>query len=223
MESGKFNVIRGGDDLDDTHIVRDDTLQSWASEIGWTKEEYFKWLTDWIDMPDQVKKQIFGSPPDINFMQSGNPSGKVTLLKWQGDLVSVVNSLGLCMMATNYSRALGPTHFAELFSAYMGCEVTATEIMETGERIFNLLKSYSVREGFTRKHDDWPARFYTDEWPSGKLKGSIASKEKIEALLDDFYKLRGWDIITGTPTRAKLIELGLNEIAEDLSALGYIS
>jgi aldehyde:ferredoxin oxidoreductase len=30
---------------------------------------------------------------------------------------------------------------------------------------------------------------------------------------DDYYKLRGWDIETGIPTREKLVELGLEDVA----------
>jgi aldehyde:ferredoxin oxidoreductase len=38
-----------------------------------------------------------------------------------------------------------------------------------------------------------------------------------EAMLDDYYELRGWDKETGIPTRKKLKELDLSDIADDLA------
>ncbi|GAI60903.1 unnamed protein product, partial [marine sediment metagenome] len=33
------------------------------------------------------------------------------------------------------------------------------------------------------------------------------------ALMDDYYKLRGWDKETGVPKREKLAELGMSELS----------
>jgi aldehyde:ferredoxin oxidoreductase len=35
-------------------------------------------------------------------------------------------------------------------------------------------------------------------------------------MLDEYYRLRGWDVSTGWPTKEKLRELGLEEIIEQL-------
>jgi aldehyde:ferredoxin oxidoreductase len=37
----------------------------------------------------------------------------------------------------------------------------------------------------------------------------LLDEEKFEKMLDEYYELRGWDVKTGLPTRAKLEELGL--------------
>jgi hypothetical protein len=34
---------------------------------------------------------------------------------------------------------------------------------------------------------------------------------------DEYYPLRGWDVVTGLQTRTKLKELGLAEVADDLA------
>ena len=41
-------------------------------------------------------------------------------------------------------------------------------------------------------------------------------------LLDDYYDERGWDVEKGVPTKEKLIELGLRDVAEDLEKLGIL-
>ena len=219
---GNLTCLRGGDDLDTMHGVSDEAVPGWAREAGWSDEKYFRWFLDWLDMPKEAKRQIFGSPPKIEFLRPSNLEGRAALVKWNGDYTSVCNSIGLCLMATNGSRALGPTHFAELYSACTGWDLTPLEIMKTGERIFNLMKAYIVREGLTRKEDDWPERFYKEPWPTGSLEGQVASRDNMNKLLDEYYKLRGWDKKRGVPTKRKLIELGLNYVAEELSQMHLI-
>jgi len=219
---GNLTCLRGGDDLDTTHSISDEVITGWAREAGWSEDEYFRWLVDWLDMPKDVKEQIFGSPPKIEFLRPDNLEGKAALVKWNGDYTAVFNSIGLCLMPTNISRALGPTHFAELYSACTGWDLTPLEIMKSGERIFNLMKAYIVRAGLTRKEDDWPKRFYQEPWPTGPSKGRVASRENINKLLDEYYELRRWDKKKGVPTKRKLIELGLDYVAEELSEMGLI-
>jgi aldehyde:ferredoxin oxidoreductase len=38
----------------------------------------------------------------------------------------------------------------------------------------------------------------------------------VKAYLDGLYTLRGWDVTTGVPTRAKLEELDLKDVADAL-------
>jgi aldehyde:ferredoxin oxidoreductase len=40
---------------------------------------------------------------------------------------------------------------------------------------------------------------------------------------DEYYSLRGWDVGTGLQTRAKLEELGLKDVVEDLERRGLIA
>jgi len=65
-----------------------------------------------------------------------------------------------------------------------------------------------------------PERFTKEPMPSGPSKGHVCN---LEPMLDDYYKLRGWDVTTGMPTREKLEELGLKEVADELERLGKLS
>ena len=219
---GYLANIRGGDDLDCTHAAYDERVPTWAREAGWDEEKYLKWFVDWIDMPPELKREFFGDPPTVEFYNLDNLKGRSAWVKWCGDCASIYNSLGLCLLAINYSRMLGPTHFAKLYSAFSGQDLDVPGIMKVGERIFNLMKAYIVREGLSRKDDDWPERFYNEPWPSGPLKGRVASKEHTKRLLDEYYELRGWDVNKGVPTKQKLIELGLDYVADELVKLDLI-
>jgi aldehyde:ferredoxin oxidoreductase len=88
-----------------------------------------------------------------------------------------------------------------------------------GERIWNLERAYNVREGFTRADDRLPARFLEETHPEGPLAGSTV---ELEAMLDEYYDVRGWDKKTGRPTRAKLEQLDLKDTADELACCGKL-
>ena len=56
-------------------------------------------------------------------------------------------------------------------------------------------------------------RFYEEPVPDGPCEGAVISRETIDKVLDEYYEVRGWDKNMGVPTREKLSELGLDDIA----------
>jgi aldehyde:ferredoxin oxidoreductase len=54
---------------------------------------------------------------------------------------------------------------------------------------------------------------------STHLSGPL-DKERWETLKDRFYELRGWNVSTGRPARAKLEELGMKDVADKLQSAG---
>jgi aldehyde:ferredoxin oxidoreductase len=202
---GDLTNPRGGDNVKDTHFMAEDYNPHW-------------WV-DKIDMFEDVKRKIYGMPPRE---VPDTWEGKALMCRWFEDIYSVLNALGLCIFVSG-KPALGPTHLSRLYSACTGRDTTPEDIMKYGEKVFTLLKVYNVRQGLTRQDDTWPDRFFTEPLPEGPTKGSVLSKDKIESLLDEYYGLRGWDIRTGLPTKEKLMELGLNDIAAELAGLGRLS
>ena len=90
------------------------------------------------------------------------------------------------------------------------------DILKIGERIYNIEKAFNSREGLTRKDDDFtnPEKFTKEAIPDGPAKGQVAERD---LMLDEYYRARGWDVKTGLQTYEKLAELGLSDIAEELS------
>ena len=70
--------------------------------------------------------------------------------------------------------------------------------------------------GFGRVDDTFPERLMTEPLQSGASKGQLISKEDLKVMLDEYYALRGWNLNTGIPTREKLVELGLDYVADQL-------
>lgn len=200
---------RGGDDLKGTHgVIAFPGMPSWAHKLNWSEDEYLDWVLERHDMFDDVKEAVFGSPPKLNDLDT------TMLVKWYNDLTCVYNSLGFCMFSDSF-EAMGPTLYAELYSAYTGHSITPIELMVAGERIFNIMRAYNTREGMRGEHDHWPQRFYDRPLRRGG-DTHMLSKDGVDHVLSRYYELRGWDVKTGIPTQGKLRELQLNDVADDL-------
>lgn len=130
--------------------------------------------------------------------------------------------LGACRLPW-VEMGLDLKYYEDLFPAVTGRQASWEELLRASERVYNLTRAYAVRElpGFGRAHDYPPQRFYTEPVPTGATEGMLVTREQIEALLDDYYALRGWDR-RGLPTAAQLQKLGLSDVAEELAALGRI-
>ena len=96
---------------------------------------------------------------------------------------------------------------ARLVSAATGWEITYPQLLEYGERAWNMIRMFNWREGFRRKDDNLPPRF-KEPLPSGPAKGHKFTDEDLNIMLDDYYRARGWDS-EGKPTPEKLAQLDL--------------
>lgn len=133
--------------------------------------------------------------------------GKAMLVKKRQDEVAVYFSLVVCRFAT---FVVPMSLWAEMLTAVTGFSYDENKLMMIGDRIETLTRVFNVREGFTRKDDYLPRRFYEEPAVSGPTKGVVFPREEYEKMLNEFYELRGWDK-EGIPTKEKLKELGLME------------
>ncbi len=131
------------------------------------------------------------------------PEGKAEIVKDMQDDNSVKFSAIFCDF-----WALSTERMAEILSLFLGREVTAGELTEIGERVYNLARLFNEREGFFRKDDYLPKRIHNDKLLSGKTEGKLMPFKDYEIMLSDYYKLRGWDE-DGKITEAKKKELNL--------------
>ena len=121
---------------------------------------------------------------------------------------AIIDSLGICRFATgNTERNAWIRNF---FTAITGVEWTQEEYLRAGERIFNLEKMFNYREGFDRKDDKLPDRFFEESPTMGVTKGAVVKREEFNEIVNNYYTERGWDPETSKPTRSKLNSLGLS-------------
>jgi aldehyde:ferredoxin oxidoreductase len=107
--------------------------------------------------------------------------------------------------------------YHEWLSAATGMEFSYESILTAGCRIINLERALNIRFGIRRKDDTLPTRFLEEPLPSGPAKGETFPREQLDRMLDEYYDLRGWDKRTGLLRKDFLLDLGMNDIAEDLA------
>jgi aldehyde:ferredoxin oxidoreductase len=105
--------------------------------------------------------------------------------------------------------ALDYEQMQQLMKHLWGRDVTRAELEQVGERVWNLGRLFNVREGFTRKDDSLPEAMLERPFASGPSAGKVIGTERFNAVMGEYYALRGWDE-DGVPTEAKLAELGID-------------
>lgn len=198
------------------------------SATYWSKEEVS--LADIVS--DTEKMGVTKEEIKRIFSEDSFDTGR--LEKYGGEAETTYNALGICDTAVHWVN--DPMRdipwLSEAYSAATGLEITPRELLRTGERIFNLEKLLNVREGFSREDDRIPPVYlqnivtplparegdrYLTDWFGKRL-----TREAIEGMLDAYYEERGWDIKKGIPTRQKLVDLDLEELASDLEKRKFI-
>jgi aldehyde:ferredoxin oxidoreductase len=142
--------------------------------------------------------------------------GKGKLTKWNQDVrMATCDCPTMCAFLLDMAvPAIATQNTADLMEAVTGLTYTPDEVQRVGERINNLARAFNAREGFTRADDTLPERLLTEPLKEGASKGNFISKDDLKQMLDEYYTARNWDLNTGSPTREKLKELGLEYVAD---------
>ena len=117
------------------------------------------------------------------------------------------------MIIFMWRAARGP-YFQRMMTAVTGLDRSEEELLRIGERIANMRHAFNLREGINPLERKVHSRIIgRPPQKEGPLTG-VSSDIEAEA-----YWCLGaldWDRITTKPSRKKLLELGLNDIAEEL-------
>jgi len=89
-----------------------------------------------------------------------------------------------------------------------GMNLTEDQLRNTAEKIHDLARMYSVREGISRADDYLPKRLSEEPLKTGVAKDHVITREEQDIMLDEYYELRGWDE-QGIPTPETLKRVGL--------------
>ena len=164
-------------------------------------------------------QEVFGIPVPYEVDRFA-VEGKGKLTKWNQDLrIATCDAPTMCAFLLDMAvPAIAAQNTANLLEAVTGLQFTPEDIPIAGERMNNLAKAYNVRAGLTRADDTLPERLMTEPLKAGASKGQVISGNDLKQMLDEYYQARGWDVETGVPSRAKLAELGLDYVADQIDA-----
>jgi len=127
----------------------------------------------------------------------------------------IFDMLGVCRFQW-VEMGLDPTLYAEAYSAIVGKEFSLQDLLWRSERVWNLTRTIRVmRKGVGIEDDMLPERDFADAVPEGSTKGARLDKNSFRDMLERYYSKRGWTS-DGMPSKAKLMELGLEEASSAL-------
>ncbi len=145
------------------------------------------------------------APEILGFPVKADPhtsEGKAALTILFQDLTAVIDSSGICLFT---ALGMGAPELLAMLKTGTGFDYDMDEMMQAGERIWNLERLFNHRAGFSGKDDTLPKRLLDEPLTGGPAKGKTVPLDK---MLTEYYRLRGWDV-EGRPTREKLTALGL--------------
>lgn len=145
-----------------------------------------------------ISPEVLGLPTQYDRTEA---KGKGALVKGFQDLTAAIDSLGLCLFT---SFAMGAPDYAALYSAATGFDVDADELLEIGERIYNLERLFNKEAGMEASADTLPKRLLEEPIPAGPSEGMVS---KLDEMLPEYYEARGWE--NAFPTEATIEKLGL--------------
>lgn len=115
--------------------------------------------------------------------------GQARMIEQMEDFYTLVDSMVLCKFVC--LPTIGPILWEELtrlYSILTGVEIKKTEMVRVAGKINNVVRTFNVKEGIDRACDTLPERFMKEP-----VKGQMVEKEKLETMLDDYYRIRGWN------------------------------
>ena len=124
---------------------------------------------------------------------------KVDPREWEGkgelcaafqDLHAISDSFDICKFS---AFAEGIEEYVLQFNGMTGLSFTEEELLEAGERIYNLERYFNNLAGFDGAHDDLPARFVEGREEAVPAQGASEGElVELAELKDEYYEVRGW-------------------------------
>jgi aldehyde:ferredoxin oxidoreductase len=129
----------------------------------------------------------------------------------------VFESLTVCRLPW-IEVGFGLDWYPKFLRAATGMEINWEALNTIGDRVFNLIRAFWVRE----LGDEWsanmdvpPARWFDEPTTIGPLKQSKLDRSKYDEMLQSYYEKRGWDK-RGIPSMTTLSHLGLEDVGRQL-------
>jgi aldehyde:ferredoxin oxidoreductase len=179
------------------------------------REDREAFVKDWPQLPDEKFKQYFLDwEPRGEKANPYYPTAEMCceIVDWMEMLHNIDDAL--CICAGMGSFCLKPPYhihnYPKFISAATGMDIDEDGLKKIVNRSRNLHRAFNNRRGMTRADEKPPEDHWKNRFP-----------EYEESLLSTYYKYKGWNL-NGVPTRARLHELNLDDVADDLEKRGIL-
>jgi aldehyde:ferredoxin oxidoreductase len=121
------------------------------------------------------------------------------------------NAVKWSMCFCDFWGSIDTAVMADMLAAGLGRQVSAQDLDRTGERIWNLVRLFNLKAGFTADDDTLSEKIARQALKDGPHAGRVLKEADLAEMKTLYYYLRGWDE-EGRPKEEKLQELRLHDI-----------
>lgn len=162
----------------------------------------------------EMLQRIFGEDIPQEMADDKSPVAKGRAVWWHENYKMLMDSLGLCFVAVAGTTIFGDPlilfeEMGEIYQAVTGRD--PEKLFASAERAYQVEKSYNALLGISRKDDVRHGTTRGEEDPITH-----------PGMLDEYYLYRGCSK-EGLPTRKRLEEIGLLDVADDLERKGKVA
>jgi len=184
---------------------------------------------DWseADRKAAVEHDYVVSAAQTGIEDAADPAvwqGNAKVVSDMGVTTGVPDMVGTCKWHTPWLfMDIKPKQYAKALTAGLGRPVTEDDLTAASLRLRNVERALECKLGRRRENDTVPEKEFGKPVSHGLWKGKLGiERDELEGMKDMYYDLRGWDPKTGIPFKETLTEFGLDDIAQDLDALGIL-
>ena len=112
--------------------------------------------------------------------------GKARIVVDSEDQLTLHDALITCRF---FRGMYGSDGVARLIQGLTGWTADKNDLVKLAVNIRNLNQRVNIKLGWTRQHDKLPKRFFKESIGEG----IVLKPEEMEYMIDDYYRLRGWD------------------------------
>jgi aldehyde:ferredoxin oxidoreductase len=154
-----------------------------------------------------------GHPSAARYQMDATPGRHTQGFGPTGFQGHIINTAGLCILGY-FAPADPGKYIAGYMSAVTGWDRSMNELLEIGEKIATMRHAFNLREGLNPLEWRVHPRIIGD--PPQKV-GPLADAT-VDITAQVYWNLGAmdWDPITTKPSRKKLLELGLEDVAQEL-------
>lgn len=147
-----------------------------------------------------ISPEVLGLPEQLDRTVT---TDKAAWAKTFQDLTAVIDSMGHCLFT---SFAMGAPEYTDLLNAATGTTWTVEEVLNIGDRIYNIERMFNKAAGMKPEDDRLPKRLLEEPVSDGPSEGMFS---QLPLTLPQYYEARGW--VNAFPTDETLKKLGLDE------------
>ncbi|HEY3276944.1 MAG TPA: aldehyde ferredoxin oxidoreductase C-terminal domain-containing protein [Syntrophorhabdaceae bacterium] len=188
---------------------------NWPQAAFPTREQREAFVKEWPQLPSEHMKQYLldwepRGEMGIPYFPTADMCSEI--VDWMEMLHNIDDAC--CVCAGMSSFCLKPPYhihnYPKIISAATGLDLDEAGLKKIVNRSRNLHRAVNNRRGMSRKDEKPPVDHWKKRFP-----------ELEQNLLSTYYKFKGWND-DGIPTRARLEELDLGYVAEDLEKRGIL-